>query len=51
VAALTVGIGAIVGGYAARARTATRADDAPPITPVDEDERPQREFVWGRSGR
>ncbi len=56
VAALTVGIGAAVGGYAARAGRDTSDDTAPaaevadPVDPDDE-HRPRREFVWGRSGR
>ncbi len=57
VAALTIGIGAVVGGYAARAGWAGHDDEVPgaelvePVGHDDEGDRPRREFVWGRSGR
>ena len=50
VAALTAGLGAIVGGYAARARSA-REPDAAPYAVDDEPAAEHREFVWGSSGR
>jgi len=46
VAAATVGLGAIVGGYAARARSA-REPDGEPFRADDEPETVHREFVWG----
>jgi hypothetical protein len=57
VASVTIGIGAVVGGYVARAGRAA-SDDGTPRAPVadpvvgdDDAGRPHREFVWGRSGR
>ena len=46
VTAATVGLGAIVGGYAARARSA-REPDAEPFRADGEPETAHREFVWG----
>jgi hypothetical protein len=50
VAAITVGLGALVGGYAARARSAREPDAAPRIVD-DEPGAAHREFVWGSNGR
>lgn len=57
VAALTIGIGAVAGGYAARVGRAGEDDGAhrvepdDPVERDDDEHRPRREFVWGRSGR